>query len=169
MTDETSTQEQQETDNQQESAESNRETTDAWTRVGQQFQILGDTIASAVTASFQSEESKQQLDKMRTEFHAAANQINQAVKDTVESEHGQHVRTETEKFARSAQESGQEVIQEIRPHMLAAFRSMQAGLDQIITNMETQQTKTTTESKPPESKNSDESTEPEQNKSGNKK
>ena len=163
MTDETSTQEQQGTDQQQESTESNRETTDAWARVGQQFQILGDTIASAVTASLQSEETKQQMDKMRTEFATAANQMNQAVKDTVESEQGQQVRAETEKFARSAQESGQEVIQEIKPHLLAVFRTMQAGLDQIITNIETQQAKSTTESKPAESESSDESTEPETN------
>ena len=158
MTDETSSQDQQETNQQQESSQSKQETTDAWARVGQQFQILGDTIASAVTASLESEETKQQLDKMRTEFEAAANQVNQAVKDTVESEQGQQVRAETEKFARSAQESGQEIIQEIKPHLLAAFRTMQTGLDQIITNIETQQAKTTPDSKTDTSESDDETT-----------
>ena len=156
MTDETSSQDEQKADEQQGSGQSKQETTDAWARVGQQFQILGDTIASAVTSSLESEETKQQMDKMRTEFTTAANQMNQAVKDTVESEQGQQVRAETEKFARSAQESGQEVIQEIKPHLLAAFRTMQAGLDQIITNMETQQAKTATESKTDTSESDDE-------------
>ena len=95
---------------------------------------------------------------MRTEFEAAANQVNQAVKDTVESEQGQQVRAETEKFARSAQESGQEIIQEIKPHLLAAFRTMQTGLDQIITNIETQQAKTTPDSKTDTSESDDETT-----------
>ena len=46
MTDETSSQDQQETNQQQESSQSKQETTDAWARVGQQFQILGGNAKS---------------------------------------------------------------------------------------------------------------------------
>ena len=50
MTDETSNQEQQNTnEEQQESTQSKWETTDAWVRVGKQFQILGDTIPDFLT------------------------------------------------------------------------------------------------------------------------
>ena len=147
MTEETSNKEQQTANEQTESAKSNWEATDAWVNVGKQFQILGDTIASAVTASLESEETKQQLNKMRTEFESAAQQINQAVKDTVESEQGQQARAEAEKFAREAQKSSQEAIEEMKPHLLAAFRTMQAGLDQIIKNIESQPSKTAAESK----------------------
>ena len=149
----------EETSNKEQQTESNKETTDAWAKVGKQFQILGDTIVSAVSASLENEETRQQLDKMRTEFETAARQMNQAVKDTVESEQGQQVRAETEKFARAAQKSGKETIEEIKPHLLAAFRTMQAGLEQIIKNIESQPAKSAAESKPDESGSDGETTE----------
>jgi type IV secretory pathway TrbL component len=113
----------------------------AWEDVGRQFRSLGESLASAFKSSWESEETRQHLEKMQTELEAMAAEIARSTKEVVDSEEGQKIKAEVEEAAQSARAAGQETAEELRPHLLDAFRRVRSELDQIITRMEREQKK----------------------------
>jgi hypothetical protein len=109
---------------------------DAWHEVGQQFRALGESLAAAFKSTWESEETRQHLEKMQAGLEDMAEEISQATKKVADSAEGQKVKVEFEKAAQSAQVAGQEAIEEARPHLLAAFQKIRTELDQIIARME---------------------------------
>ncbi|MBN1993115.1 MAG: hypothetical protein JW953_10460 [Anaerolineae bacterium] len=109
---------------------------EAWQNVGRQFRSLGESLAAAFKTTWESEETRQHLEEMQTGLEKMANEIGQAVKEAAESEEGQKIKVEAEKAAQSAQAVGRETMDEMRPHLLNAFRKIRTELDQIITGME---------------------------------
>ncbi len=124
MTDKNSSQEQQSTSG------------EAWGDVGRQFKNLGESLAAAFNITWQSEETRQNVQKVQTAFTDAANQINEAVKNAAESEEGQKVQEEVSKAAKSAQATGQQVYDDVSPELVSAFRFIRGELDKIINRME---------------------------------
>ena len=109
---------------------------DAWHEVGQQFRALGESLAAAFKTTWESEETRQNMEKMQAGLEDMVDEIDQATKKVVDSEEGQKVKAELEKAAQSAQTAGQEAIEEVRPHLLNAFQKIRTELDQIIARME---------------------------------
>jgi len=107
-----------------------------WDDVGQQFRSLGESLASAFKSTWESEESRQHLEKMQESLEAMAEEIGQATRQAVDSEEGEKIKVEVEKAAQSAQAAGQQTVEELRPHLLEAFRRVRSELDQIINRME---------------------------------
>ena len=118
------------------STEGQSAASDAWNEVGQQFKSLGESLASAFNATWHSEETREHLKGMQAGLEAMVDRISQITKEVSESGEAKKVQAEVEKAAQSAKVAGEETIEEIRPHLLSAFRKIRAELDQMISRME---------------------------------
>ena len=109
---------------------------DAWSEVGQQFKLLGQSLAAAFKSTVANEESRQHAEKIQAELDSAANEIAKAVKKATDSEEARKVQADVEKAAQSAVTAGKQTVEEMRPHLLAAFQSIRTELDKAINRME---------------------------------
>jgi uncharacterized membrane protein YccC len=109
---------------------------EAWHEVGQQFRSLGESLAAAFRTTWESEETRQHLEKVQAGLTAMIDEISQATKKMADSEEAQKVKAEVGKAAQSAQAASQQTAEEVRPHLLAAFHKIRTELDQIIQRME---------------------------------
>ena len=71
-----------------------------------------------------------------TDVEAAANDISRAARETAANEEAQKAKAEAYKTAVAAKQAGQEVMDDVKPHLLAAFRKIRSELDQVIGSME---------------------------------
>ncbi len=113
-----------------------------WDEVSQQFMALGNSLASALKATVDSEENRQYLDQMQAGISEAAAQISKATQDAVNSEEAQKVKSEVGKAAAAAKEAGQQTADSMQPHILEAFRKIRTELDGVISRMESTPTTT---------------------------
>jgi hypothetical protein len=111
-------------------------TSQAWQEVGQRFQTLGESLAAAFKSTWENEETQAQWEKVKADVEAAANDIGRAAKETAATEEAQKAKAEAYKTAAAAQQAGQEMMDEVKPHLLVAFRKIRAELDQAIGSME---------------------------------
>ena len=118
------------------STEDRHAASDAWNEVGQQFKVLGESLVSAFNITWHSEETRQHLTRVQAGLESMVDRISQITKEVSESDQAQKAQGEVEKAAQSARVAGQEVVDEVRPHLLAAFRKIRAELDQVIGRME---------------------------------
>lgn len=109
---------------------------EAWNEVGQQFRALGESLASAFKVTWQSEETRQHLEGMQAGLEALVDEISQVTKKVADSEEAKKVQVQAEKVAQSAKSASQQTTEEMRPHLLAAFRKIRAELDQMISRIE---------------------------------
>jgi hypothetical protein len=112
---------------------------EAWDEVGRQFRSLGESLASAFKSTWESEETRQHLEKMQGELEGMATEIAKTTKHIVDSEEGQKIKAEAEKAAQSAQAAGQKTAEELRPQLMEALRKVRSELDQIINQVEGEQ------------------------------
>lgn len=118
------------------STEGQSAASDAWNEVGRQFKSLGESLASAFNTTWHSDETREHLKGIQAGLEAMVDRISQITKEVSESGEAQKVQAEVEKAAQSAKAAGQETVEEIRPHLLSAFRKIRAELDQMINRME---------------------------------
>ncbi len=112
----------------------------AWEEVGQRFQSLGESLAAAFKSTWENEETQAQWEKVRADMEATANDIGRAAKETAATEEAQKAKAEAYKTAEAAQQAGQEVMDDVKPHLLAAFRKIRIELDKAIEGMEKSET-----------------------------
>lgn len=125
---------------------------EAWAEVGQRFQALGESLAAAFKSTWENKETQAQWEKVRSDVEAAATDIGRAAKKTAATEEAQKAKAEAYKTAAAAQEAGQEVMDDVKPHLLAAFRKIRSELDKAIDSMEASEK----ESKEPSSESTQE-------------
>jgi len=113
---------------------------EAWQEVGQRFQTLGESLAAAFKSTWENEEPQTQWEKVRADMEATANDIGRAAKETAATEEAQKAKAEAYKTAEAAQQAGQEVMDDVKPHLLAAFRKIRTELDKAIEGMEKSET-----------------------------
>jgi len=109
-----------------------------WDDVGRQFQELGQSLAQAFRSAWENEQNQQRLNELRTGFELMVTEVDQAIKDTVESTQGQKVRAEAEKAIQSAQKAGEKTAQEVKPHLVTAIRSLNDALQKWAERMESE-------------------------------
>lgn len=109
---------------------------DAWADLGRQFSKLGESMAAAFTSSWQNEETQQHAQNIQTGLEGLARQFGESAEAFVQSVDAEKVQAEMEQAARAAQQTGQEAVNQTRPQVVAAFRSLREELDRIIHQME---------------------------------
>ena len=106
--------------------------TDAWNEVGKQFQLLGDSLASAFNATVQDEKVQQELKTMQSELNTAGEEISQKAKAASDSVKRVDVKEETKKMGKEAQAAGQDRRNVCQPETCPVYRRTyypQAGGD----------------------------------------
>ncbi len=93
----------------------------AWDEVSEQFQTLGDTLATA--------------------FQALAEVIN----DVASSPEAKKLREEAKKAAYSAREAGEQAVDQVRPQMIKTLRQVNSELQTLIANLEQKEADTEAE------------------------
>ena len=111
----------------------------AWREVGDQFRTLGDRLAAALRATWESEETRQSLHEMQSGLESMVNTVGQAINEASATPTGQRVREEARKAAATARTAGQEAWQEAQPHLLAALLKANAELEKLVSRMEERQ------------------------------
>jgi len=111
-------------------------TNKSWSKVGEQFQALGQSLAEAFRAAWKDEGNRQHLQDLQAGLEKMADDVGRAVREASESPEGQKVREEAKKAAGSARAAGESAWQDSRPHVLSALRSVDAELQKIISRME---------------------------------
>lgn len=109
---------------------------ETWREVGQQFQALGESLAAAVRATLENEETRRHMQELQTGLKAMINEVDQAVRDAATSPEGQRVRAEVERATQSARVAGQQALQEAQPHLIMALRQVTAELQKLISRLE---------------------------------
>jgi hypothetical protein len=109
---------------------------EAWQEVGRQFRALGESLASAFSTTWHSEETRQHLKGIQAGLETMVERIGQVTKEVRASGDAQKVQVEVEKAAKSAKSAGQEIVGEVQPHLLSAFRKIRVELDQMISRLE---------------------------------
>jgi len=110
--------------------------TDAWHDVGKQFEALGQSLATAFRAAWESEENRQRARTMQAGLESLVNQVGQAIQETAASPEVHKARTEAEKAAESFRAAGQRTWQESRPHLVSALRQVNDELQKMIGQLE---------------------------------
>jgi carboxymethylenebutenolidase len=109
---------------------------EAWQDVGKQFQVLGESLASAFKAAWHSEEVRQNLPGLQLGLEKMAEEVNKAAQEMMASEEAQKMQSEAEKAAQAAKSAGQQAVEEVRPHLRDAFRNVRSELDEFMNQME---------------------------------
>ncbi len=113
---------------------------DPWKEVGKQFQILGESLATAFRTSLESEENRRHVQEMKAGVESMVKEVSQAIKDTATSPQSRQVRDEAEKTAHSLREASQQTVQQVRPHLVSALRQVNEELQKMIERLEHQRT-----------------------------
>lgn len=109
---------------------------DVWRDAGKQFETLGQSLAAAFRATWESEESRQHMRAMQSGLEAMVKEVSQAIQEASASPHGEKARAEAHKAAKSLRAAGQQTWEEARPHLAGALRQLSTELQRMITQLE---------------------------------
>jgi hypothetical protein len=109
---------------------------ESWQEVGRQFQALGESLARAFRAAWESEENRQHLDSVKSGLESLVDNIGRAIQETSASPERQRMREKAEKAAESARVAGEKALQDARPHLLSALEWMNEEMQEIIGRLE---------------------------------
>ncbi len=108
----------------------------AWQEVGRQFQIFGETLAAAVRASWGNAEHRRRMQDMQGSIEGMVRDLDLAIQDAAHSPEVQQARDEAKRAAASLRDASEQTAQEVRPHLLAALKQVNAELQKLTSSME---------------------------------
>ncbi|MGD9001179.1 MAG: hypothetical protein PVF04_00835 [Anaerolineae bacterium] len=117
-----------------------RITGEAWREVGVQFEALGESLATALRAAWESEDTRRHVRSVQDGVEKMVNRVGQAIEDASRSPQGEKLRTEAVKTAESLRTAGEEAWEEAQPHLLSALTKINAELNRVIERMEGEET-----------------------------
>ena len=106
-----------------------------WQEVGRQFEALGQSLAEAMRAAWENEETQRRVQEMRVGLESMAREVGKAVEDTANSPKGQQVRQNAERTAESLRTATEQTIQEVRPQLITALQQLNEELQKLINRM----------------------------------
>jgi hypothetical protein len=112
----------------------------SWQEVGQQFQALGESLAQAMRAAWENQETQRRVAEMRTGLESMARDVSKAVEDTANSPQGQRIRREAEHTAASLRTATEQTVQEVRPQLITALQQLNNELQKLIDRMQPKNT-----------------------------
>jgi hypothetical protein len=118
--------------------QANRE---AWQEVGRQFQQLGESLAQAVRTAWNDEENRRRVQEMQGGLEAMIEDVGKAIQDTAKSPEGQQLQANAKRTADQLVSTGEQTIQEIRPHIVNALSQLNQELQKLVNHMQQEETK----------------------------
>jgi hypothetical protein len=110
---------------------------EGWQEVGRQFRTLGESLAAALRAGWENEETRSRVQDMQTGLAALVSDVGQAIQETVDSPGGQQVKAEAQKAASSVAGVLDETAEEVRPQLVSALRLVNTELQRVIDRLKT--------------------------------
>jgi hypothetical protein len=107
------------------------DSSESWKEVGQQFQALGQSLAAAMRAAWQNEETRKRMQEVQNGVEAMVDEVGQAMKDAANSPQSQQLRQEAGKAASNVQNAVEQTAQEVRPHLVSALQQVNRELQKI--------------------------------------
>jgi hypothetical protein len=117
-----------------------RSTEEAWQEVGRQLETLGESLAKAFRAAWESEETRRHVQSVQDGMEKMVDKVSRAVEDASRSREAEKVRAEAARTAESLRTAGEQMWQEAQPHLLSALTTINAELKRAIERMERQDT-----------------------------
>jgi hypothetical protein len=111
-------------------------TEEAWHEVGRQFQALGESLATAVRAGWEREETRRHLQGMQAGLEAMVDQVGQVIQEISASPEAQQACTQAKRAAESARTAGEEALRDAQPHLLSALNRANAELQKIVSRLQ---------------------------------
>ena len=113
---------------------------EAWSEVGRQFEALGEGLARALRAAWESEETRQHVQAVRDGMEKMVSKVDRAMEDATQSPQGQRFREQAAKTADSLRAAGEQTWEEAQPHLLSALSRINAELKGVVDRMERRET-----------------------------
>ncbi len=108
----------------------------SWQEVGQQFKVLGESIAQAMRAAWSNEETQRQLREMRSGLESMVNEVGKAINESTSSPQGQKIKAEASRAAENLKSASQQTVQEVRPHLVNTLKQLNEELQKLIDRWE---------------------------------
>jgi len=116
--------------------ESTQNADTSWQEVGRQFQSLGQSIAQAVRAGWENEETQRQVNAMRQGLESLVADVSKAIEDSANTPQGQQIRQDAARAAEALRNAGEQTVQEVRPHLITALEQLNQELQKLKERME---------------------------------
>jgi 2-oxoglutarate dehydrogenase E2 component (dihydrolipoamide succinyltransferase) len=124
----------------EEPAKARSATTEGWQEVGEQFQALGHSLATALRMTWTDEENQRRLQALRGGVESMVENVGQAIRERAVAPATEQARETVSKAAGTAagtaRVAGERAVQEVRPHLVQALHRLNAELQTMITRME---------------------------------
>lgn len=109
---------------------------DAWREVGEQLEALGKSLARAMRVTWESTESQRRLRELRRGVQTLVDDVGEAVREGVPRADADEVRYRAQEAARATKQAGQQAVEDVRPHLLAALQQVNFELGELIERLE---------------------------------
>lgn len=116
--------------------DSQSSTGESWQDVGKQFEALGASLAQAVRAAWENENTQQRVQEMRTGLESMVREVGQAIDDSANSPQGQRLRQDASRAAEGVRTATEQTVQEVRPQLINALQQVNEELQKLIDRME---------------------------------
>ena len=116
--------------------ESQANVSDSWKEVGKQFATLGKSVGEAIQAMWSSEQTQRQVKEVKAGLETMASEVNTAINKVTSTPEAQKIKGEAVKAAQSAKAAGEQTVQEVRPQLLSALRTLNDEMQKLIDRLE---------------------------------
>jgi gas vesicle protein len=113
---------------------------DSWKEVGKQFAALGKSVGEAIQALWSNEQTQKQVAEVKTGLETMVHEVNTAVGKVSSTPEAQKIKAEAVKAASSAKAAGEQTVQEVRPQLLSALRTLNDEMQRLIDRLEAEPT-----------------------------
>lgn len=108
----------------------------SWEEVGAKFTALGETLTEAVEDAWNDPRTQDVLEQIKNGLHQAADEIEGAIDAAKEDPGVQQFTEDANQAFHDLGEKGEEVVQNVRPHVVKALKSFTDALNNLISDIE---------------------------------
>ena len=123
-------------DSEKQHNQSNDNGEEVWREVGEQFHLLGKSLAGAIRTAWDDENNQRRVEHIRGGLESMVAELNGAIKDTSESPQVQNFKTEAKESFRNLRDTGEQAAGEVRPHLVKILRQVNQELDKALNRMD---------------------------------
>lgn len=109
---------------------------ESWKEVGRQFESLGQALGEAFRAAWGTVENRPGAQDLRSGFESLVRQVSAAIDESAATPQAQQLKEEAKKTAEKVSRVGEQTVQEARPHVVNALRTVSEELQKVASKMD---------------------------------
>lgn len=107
-----------------------------WEEIGAKFTALGESLTEAVEDAWNDPKTQDVLENIRSGLQQAADEIEVAIENAKEDPGVKKFSEDATQAFNDLGEKGEEVVQNVRPHVVSALKSFTDALNSLISDIE---------------------------------